>query len=188
MNQNIFYKILFVFALIISTYTSAFCQKPIILGLTSTNELTNNNDFRMGVGVTCEKQITTHLGYETGLFYRTDKSDFKITVNETGYSHTITESYLSLPVLLKYYSTFLNASIGPSVDYYIGWRETSSNANMKITSYKVRPLMNIGIMGKISKAIALSDHIILEPEIRFNPFFKYNRYYAGIGIGLKYKP
>lgn len=187
MNQYVYFKVLFVLMFVFTTFDSAFCQKQSILGLTSTSEITKNNDFRMGVGVTYEKQITTHLGYETGLFYRTDKSDFKLTVNETGYPHTVTESYLSLPLLLKYYSGFLNASIGPSVDYFIGWNETSSNADMKITSYKVRPLMNIGIMGKISKAIALSDHIILEPEIRFNRLFKPDKYYAGIGVGLKYK-
>lgn len=49
------------------------------------------------------------------------------------------------------------------------------------------PLINIGIMGKISKAFVLTDLIILEPEIRFNPMFKPDKYYVGIGIGVKYK-
>lgn len=110
-----------------------------------------------------------------------------LTVIETNYFMSVTERYLSLPLLLKFYSRFLNVSIGPSVDYFVGWRETSSYSNVKTTSYKVRPLMNMGIMGKISKAIVLTDKIILEPEIRFNPMFKHDKYYVGIGIGVKYK-
>ena len=141
----------------------------------------------MGAGFTFERQMTTHLGFETGLFYRTDKREFQLTFNETNYLQSLNECYLSLPILLKYYSNFLNVSIGPSLDYFVGWRETSSYSNVKFTSYKIRPRMTLGIMGKISKAIVLTDKIILEPEIRFNPVFKSDKYYAGIGIGLKYK-
>ena len=196
MASNHFFKFLLLLVFASMGNHVAFCQKTSFAGLTFTSELTRHtfsreltraNDFRQGVGFTFERQMTTHLGFETGLFYRTDKNEFILTVNETNYLQSVTESYLSLPILLKYYSNFLNVSIGPSVDYFVGWRETSSNSNVKTTSYKTSPRMNIGIMGKISKAIVLTDHIILEPEIRFNPVFKYYNYYAGIGIGLKYK-
>lgn len=196
MASNPFLKFLFVLVFAAIGNHFAFCQKASFAGLTFTSELTRHtfnkeltraNDFRQGVGFTFERQMTTHLGYETGLFYRTDKNEFILTVSETNYLRSITESYLSLPLLLKFYSRFLNVSIGPSVDYFVGWRETSSYSNLKTTSYKTRPRMIVGIMGKISKAIALTDKIILEPEIRFNPLFKFNKYYAGIGIGLKYK-
>ena len=187
MNSNNFYKIFFALVFALNTTNFAFCQKASFTGLTFTSELTQNNDFRVGAGFTFERQMTTHLGFETGLFYRTDKREFQLTFNETNYLQSLNESYLSLPLLLKFYSRFLNVSIGPSLDYFVGWRETSSYSNVEITSYKVRPLINIGIMGKISKVIVLTDKIILEPEIRFNPLFKPYRYYAGIGIGLKYK-
>ena len=196
MASNHFFKFLLLLVFASMGNHFAFSQKASFAGLTFTNEVTRHtfnreltraNDFRQGVGLIFERQMTTHLGFETGLFYRTDKREFILTVNETSYLQSITESYLSLPLLVKFYSRFLNVSIGPSVDYFVGWRETSSNSDVKTTSYKIRPLMNFGIMGKLSKAIFLTDHIILEPEIRFNPMFKYYNYYAGIGIALKYK-
>ena len=187
MGFNHFFKFLFVLVFASMGHHFAFSQKTSFAGLTFTSELTKNNDFRVGGGFTFERQITTHLGYETGLFYRTDKREFILTVSETNYLQSVTESYLSLPILGKFYSNFLNVSIGPTVDYFVGWKGYSSSSNVKMTSYKVRPSMYIGIMGKISKAIVLTDKIILEPEIRFNPMFKYNKYYAGIGIGVKYK-
>jgi hypothetical protein len=191
-----FFKIIFLFVFAAMGHHLAFSQKTSLAGLTFTSELTRHtfnselpraNDFRQGVGLTFERQMTTHLGFETGLFYRTDKREFQLTVSEINYLQSVTERYLSLPLLLKFYSRFLNASVGPSVDYFVGWRGDSSSSNVKMTSYKTGASMYFGIMGKISKAIVLTDKIILEPEIRFNPIFKYNKYYAGIGIGIKYK-
>lgn len=187
MNSNHFFKIFLALVLALNTYNLAYCQKQSVAGLTFTSELTRNNDFRMGLGFTFERQMTTHLGFETGLFYRTDKRESILTVNETSYLMSLNECYLSLPLLVKFYSNFLNVSIGPSVDYFVGWRETSSHSNVKMTSFKIRPLMNVGIMGKISKTIVLTDKIILEPEIRFNPLFKPDKYYFGLGMGVKYR-
>ena len=74
MSSNYFFKIVFVLVFASMSTKFAFCQKTSFLGLTFTSELTQNIDFRVGAGFTFERQMNTHLGFETGLFYRTDRS------------------------------------------------------------------------------------------------------------------
>lgn len=180
-------RIVIVLVLTLMLNTKGFAQNKNIIGLSFTNELTSKNDIRPGLGLTFERQITRHCGFETGLFYRTFKNRMYVTWNTETYYLEVVENYLSIPVLFKYYSRILNFSAGPSIDYYIGWSGHTSSTNATLTSVNVKPKTYFGFMFKASKKINISDKVIIEPEIRFNPILKYNRHYVGIGIALKYK-
>jgi hypothetical protein len=179
-------KISFVFLLILTLNTNTFSQNKNYIGVTLTSEYTSNDNIRAGLGLTFERQMTVHVGLETGFYYRTNLVRLPIT-NDINNSFQVIESYISFPVLFKYYSHIVNVSFGPSVDYFFEWHEINPIENLKLTSYNINPHFFFGVIGKISKTIKLSDKFILEPEIRFNPLFKDYSYYLGLGIALKYR-
>jgi len=77
--------------------------------------------------------------------------------------------------------------MGPTFDFYLGWRERNESTGLLVNDYNIDPDFSIGLMGKISKSISLTDKIFLEPEVRYSYNFTFDRTYAGFGIAAQYK-
>jgi len=178
------------FALLIGTLaicTICFSQQKTIIGLNVTGENTSSSDFVVGVGGTFEKQFNKHHGFETGLYYRTFKERAYVFVDGSLFGViTNREQYLSIPVLYKFNSPTLNFSIGPTFDIYVGWKQIKSDFPPIWNTHYVDGKFRVGLMGKISKTIGLTDRILLEPEIRYNRVFFNNILFYGVGISCKY--
>lgn len=178
------FKFLLCFCMIVISISS-FAQKRIALGLNFTSEVITNSKVVAGVGIISDFKLNKHSGIESGLYYRTYKNTFDFTSNNTYYQAIVSERHISLPILYKFYSRILNFSVGPTFDFYLGWKQINTSQNFIIKSYTIDENFNIGVMGKLSKEIKISHRFFLEPEIRFNPIFT-NRVYLGIGIAGKY--
>jgi len=165
-----------------------FSQQKSIVGLNVTGEKTSFSDFELGIGGTFERQFKGHHGFETGIYYRSFDLHYGVFVNGSLYGyHNIKEEYLSVPVLYKFYSSLVNFSLGPTFDFYLGWKQINKGLTFDRDSHTSYDKFQVGITGKISKTINLTNHILLEPEIRYNPISTHGKSFYGIGIGFKYK-
>ena len=163
-------------------------KKKTYVGFNFINEISEEESaVATGLGLTIERQFTKHSGIESGLYYRTNKTTFYFTDNISNFTnnYTVAERYLSIPFLYKFYSRILNISAGPTFDYYVGWKQKAGI--VKVDNYSMDPNVGLGFMFKLSKKINLSDHIILEPELRLNPILTYERVYLSLGIAAKYR-
>ncbi|MBD0288180.1 MAG: hypothetical protein ICV79_22555, partial [Flavisolibacter sp.] len=140
--------------------------------------------FRPSIGLTFENQFSSYSGVETGLFYRIKKFSSIITYAGTSGSHSVAvlEHHLNVPVLYKYYSRIINISVGPAIDFYIGWKQQKNESTILIQNYDVDPEVKLGFLAKVSKVIALNKQMILEPELRYSSIQR-----LGIGIAGKYR-
>jgi hypothetical protein len=190
-----FYLILFLtFSLTANCSISVFAQKSTIVGINPTFETTDEL-LRPGIGITAERRLSRHSGFESGLYYRnyvySQYLTFESPVGAPGGPVTnaeliISERHLSIPLLYKYYSRIVNASIGPTFDFYVGWHQKNKIPMLTVNDYSVDPNFSLGAMIKISKTIPIHKRISLEPELRYNPTFSFERTYAGFGIAAKY--
>ena len=108
-------------------------------------------------------------------------------VSQNTAAFTISERLLSVPVLYKYYSSIVNASIGPTFDFFIGWNQRNKTDALVVNNYTVDPNLTMGILVKLSKSIAINTRLLLEPELRYNINVTSEREYAGFAIAAKYK-
>ncbi|HTE28280.1 hypothetical protein [Flavitalea sp.] len=81
----------------------------------------------------------------------------------------------------------MNASIGPTFDFYIGWRQKNKTEMLNVNDYNVDPTFSLGAMIKLSKNIPVASRISVEPELRYNLNFAFEREYAGFAVAAKYK-
>lgn len=167
-----------------------YAQKPSFIGLNFTVENSSGN-LRPGLGVFFEKKITRHSGFVTGIFYRNYILDaYLIVADSTGsrsYPIVISEKYLSVPILYKFHNHILNLSIGPTFDFYLGWRQKNLSSLIKVDKHSIHPKLSMGMLTKVSKKINLNRQFSLEPELRFNYIFTNDRSYTGFGIAGKYQ-
>ena len=148
-------------------------------------------ELSLRAGLTFEKQFRKHSGAETGLYYRTQRLvgivSYTDSLSSNSYSFTISSKYLSVPLLYKYYSKFLNFSAGPTLDFYVGWKQKNDASGLKIQSHTVTPKISIGYLAKVSRIFNLNRRFIVEPEIRIGSDQIFSEAIVGIGIGGKYR-
>lgn len=178
-------KILLLLTLVILSF-NAKAQKQSFAGVTFTGESTNGG-FAAGAGLTFERKLTRHSGIETGLFYRTYRQAVYVQYQNNIYPFSIAERHLSVPFLYKFYSSILNISVGPTIDFYVGWKNKTKSDVSSANSYYLDPSVFAGAMIKVSKEINLEDRFFLEPELRLNRILGTYRTYGGAGIALKYR-
>lgn len=198
MIVKILMKLQFITLLLCLSFT-VFGQKKNAVGLDFTSELAKYNNLRFGLGLTYERKLSTNLVLETGLFYRTIRTDYEMTVitsygnseiiSETTEIHNfqIIDKYISLPILLKYYTKILNISLGPNIDYFIDWQEIKASSNFETVHYNISPKLNYGFQFKVGKQINFSEKFAIEPELRYSQMLKVNNHYLGLGIAGKYR-
>lgn len=178
---------LFIFILCLTT--QAHAQSKSFIGMNFTVENGSYN-FRPGLGLQFERQITRRSGIETGLYYRTFAQQGTITLNtQPGFINlpfTVAERHISIPVLYKFYARIVNLHIGPTFDFYLGWKQLNKSSSLEVTDYSIDPNFSLGLMTKISKTIRIDEKLTLQPELRLNPIISHGRFYAGFGIMGRY--
>ncbi len=185
-------------ALFLCLSCTVFGQKKNAVGLDFTSELAKYNNLRLGLGLTYERKLSTHLAIETGLFYRTTKTDYEIEVTSSensgvnagtteDYHSQIMAKYISLPILFKYYTNIINISIGPNFDYFFDWRESDASPNFETVHYSISPKLNYGFQFKVGKQINFGEKYAIEPELRYSQMLDVNTHYLGLGIAGKYR-
>jgi len=170
---------------------SSFAQKETQIGLIGLVEDNPNGSFKFQGGLIIDQQLTKRSGFEVGLITRNIERGWNVEAtfpdgSNEFFFYTVKEMYLNIPVLYKFYTRFLNISIGPTLDVFTAWRQTSGDPDINVESYDVDPGVTFGLMGKISKDFNLSEEFILSPEIRINPLND-TRTYLGIGAVIKYR-
>jgi hypothetical protein len=146
-------------------------------------------------GAWYERIFSKHSSGETGLKYRQAINEIIIPVpaapNNVAFVHYfIIEKFLSLPVLYKYSSRIINLSAGPSLDYFLSWKEQKNkNPTVPLQSYKLffDKKLSIGLLTSISKTVNLTKKIIIEPSIYYNTILSFKRSYYGISIAAKHR-
>ncbi len=147
---------------------------------------------RPGFGLVLDHRFTRKSGIETGLFYRTFRTSGAFMTSEPApaddyfFPFEVRESYLSIPILYKFHSRVVNISAGPTLDFFVGWRDKSTFSGVEVSDFSVDPSFSFGGMLKISKPIQISDNLFLEPDLRINPILTSGRIYGGLGIAFSY--
>ncbi len=138
-------------------------------------------------------QLKKHGGIESGLYYRPVKNTLFVSYYDPGtnFNYTgvavISEKYLHIPVLYRYQSRIINFTAGTSFDLFLGWKDKSENASLKVNSYNPASSIQVGAVVSISKSILLSEKIILEPEVRFNPIITSEDPYVHSAFGFAFR-
>lgn len=101
--------------------------------------------------------------------------------------YAVKESYLSLPISYKFYSNIVNFTTGISFDAFLGGKYLNQHSNVVMSSYDINPKLYVGWNFKVGKDFDLSQKLVLEPEIQYNPIFNYGYSFYGASIKLKYK-
>jgi hypothetical protein len=178
------------YILIISTVlisNLSFSQKANFIKFNLTNEFIKNKSFIKGFGMSFERQITVHSGIESGIWYRPYKVHGSIRSGDLFYDYTVNEKHFSVPVLYKYYSSIIDFSVGPTVDFYGVWTINKNSSDLKVISDEEKKNVGVGFLAKISKTVNVSDKFYLEPEIHFNSMLLIKRNFVGFCFSLKYK-
>jgi len=177
------------FAISFFTAFNSNAQKATYVGLNFTVESTSGT-LRPGLGAKIERKLTRRSGIESGLYYRNYVHSFVVTVVNgnrlENFPVAVSERQISIPVLYKFYSRIVNISIGPTFDFYLDWKQ-KNKSSVVVNDYSVDPNFSIGLMGKLSKSFNLTEKIFLEPEVRYNVNFSFDRIFAGFGVAAHYK-
>lgn len=152
----------------------------------------DSQNLRPGVGLVIDHKLTRKSGIESGVFYRTfkDRSFFNIVPPSGGnlfLFSEIRESYITVPILYKFHTRIVNVSLGPTFDFFLGWKQTGGSPDLEVNDFSIDPTFSIGGILKMSKNIRLSESLHLEPDMRINPLFGTNRIYGGFGLAIKYQ-
>lgn len=162
--------------------------KPSYVGVLLAGEL-QYRKVEPNFGLFYEKQFTPKSGIELGVFYRTDKKQNSVSIEDSGVTIaekiTVRESYFNLPILYRYSTRFAAFSIGPTVDFFSGWKQIDKNI-IEVKDYTRNPSVEVGALLKIGKEIPLKGRLLLEPELRMGfRSFAFPEGYIGMGVKLK---
>jgi len=179
-------KILLSIFLIVSTSLIAQNNEFITVGVN--REIKNGGNMKSNVAFSYENQLSMYNGFEIGLNQRSSEQ-YTVSSFSDGTFQTfhVIENYLTVPLLYKFSSNILNISTGVNFDYFVGWSDATKFGETELTSYSIYPKFQIGWVLKLSKSIPLTTKFQLEPEVYFNPIFKYGYSYYGLSMKLKYQ-
>jgi len=202
-------SVVFLF-LLICLSNSSFSQTKISLGLDysynfTSNKLSGNSGTPYSiVGMKVEVKKSKWVGFETGLFYRMYADQLVLEFNPTYHWVDIKQKYISIPILYKVSTKFLNISIGTNIDYCYGIQTTMDNTisypddktpmyyhlpnQYLVTTYN-NPYQKFyfGLSGKLSRDIHINKQLDFEPQLRYSQNFSNNRNYYGLGFGCSVK-
>jgi len=185
MTKQSILRLLILLLFVVQSQALIHAQQKTRLGINITTNIDQFSNIKPEVGILFEKQISNHSGFEVGVNYRTYQQEFLIIINNQAYYPSINEKYISIPFSYKFYSKIVNAGLGITYDYYLGWKQLGGSTEM--TSYRPGDDYFMGLIGKISQQISLGDNFILEPEIKFNILVvPSERHYFGFGLITKF--
>ena len=166
---------------------SLIAQKNEFIAVGLNSEMKSDGVMRQGVVFSYEKQLSKHSGFEIGFSQRSADQYFDGLIGINTYqTFHVMENYVTIPFLYKFYSDIVNISTGLGFDYFVGWKDITKFGETELTSYNPNPKFYMGWVVKLGKTFPLSNKFYLEPEVMFNPIFKYNYSYYGVSLKLKY--
>lgn len=183
------FLLLAVFALL-SQLVSAQKVKGSFVGVSALADYEPDKGVKLGFGFLFERRFSKRSGVEAGVFYNADRTSFHYSFplpegGSDSYFVEVRESYLTFPVLYRYYTTAVTVSVGPSVEAFVAWDQLSQH-DTELVSYKVSPAVRYGPLFKVSKAFPLGEKLRLEPELRFGIMVNgISTAYYGVGVQLK---
>ena len=142
----------------------------------------------MGLGVHFEHPISSLIGLEFGVTYRSRREIGSVTfTGESSWTkhYTIRQDFISFPVLAKVYTPFMAISAGLSLDYFAGWSHTDGSEDFRVTTYSINPEFYPGWMVKLGRPIPVKGGLTLEPELAYSATFGYGISYLSVGIALR---
>lgn len=185
MTRQPILRILILILLVFQFQTTILSQQKTRLGLNLTTNLDQYTNFKPEIGFLLERQVTKHSGFELGVNFRTYQQNFLFIIDNQSTYPVLNERFISIPVSYKFYSNIVNAGVGITYDYYLGWKQLGGDTDL--TSYLPGDDYFLGFIGKISRQISLGDNFILEPEAKINLIIiPSQRNYVGFGIITKF--
>jgi hypothetical protein len=142
--------------------------------------------WRPGFGIGLLRRVSKRSGFETGLYFRNYPEFISVSTNNRTFEAVIHERNLMIPLMYRFQNKWLHFSFGPTVDFYMGWKQVSGT-DISVDTYERSPAIDLGIMTKIGVPITVSDKIKILPEVRFNPAFVFYRVYGGVGVTVWYR-
>lgn len=188
-------------------HTNVFCQKSNSLGFdfrieNNLNSIRNsvyqsttayNKDSKFAIGINYVRTLSKKSAIETGLIWRQFETNFTYLL-PAGSSTNLTanipgrESFLSLPILYKHNFKWICIALGPSVEYFLNWKNEQVYMNYPLATQDNIPKewlpnkVTIGLIGKISTPIIIQKRLLFEPSIFYNR--NINTYQNCWGISL----
>lgn len=173
----------------VSVFTSAQ-KKSLQVGGKIINEFTFNNGIAPGFGGQLIYKMGTHGGFESGLIYQSRSTGFYTFLQYGNISNyyflKIAEHWFQIPLLYHFDSRIINFSIGPSMNYFLGWKVRYKDPALTVDSYDRKTVSLNGSAG-ISRSFHLSASMILEPEIKLNYIFSDDDGGIAINVALRKK-
>lgn len=179
----------FLFLLTLAPLTSAQEKKPEYLGILVSGELSLDR-FGPTIGIFYERSISQKLSAETGLFYRTMKDEFFVSMNTPTFSVSdevrFVQGFVAIPLLVRYDARFAQISIGPQVDIFAKWHQIREG-DISLEDFSRSPTVQVGPLLKVGRKIPFKGTLILEPELRLGirSLSEGSEGYFGIGLKLK---
>jgi hypothetical protein len=137
--MKLFKEMLFLALITTTIHVSLFSQKANYIGANLTLENSSSN-FQPGFGVLFERKFNKNRGIETGIYYRACELNNNVIVNDGMGSRIlplyVLERYISIPILYKLYTRFLNVSAGPTFDFFVGWKQKNKSPLLSVDAYK----------------------------------------------------
>ncbi|WP_026969960.1 outer membrane beta-barrel protein [Algoriphagus terrigena] len=177
------------FLVVFSNSAHSQHSKSDLIGVTVLGELVSYNDFYPSVGFVFERSFTKRSGMEIGTYYRAERTDIYINVtfedgNQIFDEFSVRESYLTFPVLYRFYTKAVTLSVGPFVEAFVGWDQISPGTG-EVTSYEISPAVSLRPLLKVSKPFSIGKNLSLEPELRFGISARSSQAFYGIGLQFK---
>lgn len=193
MKYRVFFSLLII--CLISGSLQAQTEKPLkplfVGGSFIIDYPQSSSRFQPTAGVGLISMFAKKHGVEFGLYQRKYDSSTSLIISDGQTSNwviiDVEERHLSVPLLYRFQSRWLHASIGPQMDFFTGWKQVSDKSIATVTEYDRFPAVDFGIMFKLGHPFQLSPNLILVPEFRANPTITYGRIYTGLGISLWYQ-
>lgn len=165
-------------------------EKSLQIGGKLINEFTFFNGFSPGFGGQVVYRKGKHGGIESGLNYQNKYLAFFTFVQSGGNSYTyytkIAEHHLQIPLLYRFDSKAINFSVGPAIDYFIGWNVRNKDPGVTVNNYNRNTVSLVGA-ASVSRSFYLSPTLILEPELKFNYILTQDDGGVAINIALRKK-
>ena len=170
-------------------FTFLFLQSPaqkksIQVGVKFLNELTYYAGYIPGFGAQLVYEMGRHGGLESGIYYDNQIATYWFYSPGVSVFGQVAERRLTIPAWYHFHSKVLNFSGGPTISYFMGWKDKSFLT--KVPSYNTNAFQVQGSAG-VSKTINLSASIILEPEVRFNYIFSRDDGNLSLNLALRKK-
>lgn len=180
-------KIKTLIAVLLLASISLFSQKQQYVSVNLSGGLATGSSFGLGGGLAYEEQLSKHHGYEFGLNYRSLTRGAYLSIGNNQWGFDVKEHYLNLPISYKFYSSIVNFTTGITFDGFLGGTYLTEIPNVAFGRYNIDPKLYVGWNFKVGKTFNLTEQLLLEPEIQYNPIFNYGYAFYGVNIKLKYK-